>query len=101
MGCRVLVDAAPPRDILRTLREAALGIPGVTEIHSLRGRMSGPQILVDLVVHVPPETSLKAAHAIAPEVERAMQEKLPNVAEVVVHTEPVHHEAQMDEAHPR
>lgn len=96
----VLVDASPPRELLQTLRETALGIPGVKEVHSLRGRMAGAQILVDLVVHVPPGTSLETAHEIAHAVERAMQEKLPNVTEVVVHAEPTHHEPQMDDAHP-
>lgn len=96
----VLVDASPPRELLGRLRETALGIPGVADIHSLRGRIAGPQILVDLVVHVPPGTSLEAAHEIAHAVERAMQEKLPNVAEVVVHAEPTLHEPHMDETHP-
>ncbi|MCJ2531200.1 MAG: cation diffusion facilitator family transporter [Candidatus Thermoplasmatota archaeon] len=97
---RVLVDASPPQQLLQTLADTALAIQGVTEVHSLRGRMSGAQIFVDLVVHVAPDISLEAAHAIAHAVERAMQEKLPNVAEVIVHTEPVHHEPQLDESHP-
>jgi cation diffusion facilitator family transporter len=97
---QVLVDASPPRELLQTLADTALAIQGVTEVHSLRGRMSGTKIFVDLVVHVTPDISLEAAHAIAHAVERAMQEKLPNVAEVVVHTEPVHHEPQLDESHP-
>ncbi|MFQ5907831.1 MAG: cation diffusion facilitator family transporter [Thermoplasmata archaeon] len=97
---QVLVDASPPRELLQTLADTALDIEGVTEVHSLRGRVSGTQIFVDLVVHVSPDISLEAAHAIAHAVERAMQERLPSVKEVVVHTEPVHHEPRLDESHP-
>jgi cation diffusion facilitator family transporter len=96
---QVLVDASPPADLLRELHDAALGVTGVTEVHSLRGRMSGHKILVDLVVHVSSGTSLEVAHEIAHQVEEAIQDQIPSVAEVVVHAEPIHHERRMDDAH--
>jgi cation diffusion facilitator family transporter len=96
---RVLVDASPPQELLQALHEVALGVDGVREIHSLRSRMSGPHVLVDLVVHVAHGTSLEAAHRIAHRVEEAMQQEVPSVTDVVVHAEPIHHEPRLDETH--
>jgi cation diffusion facilitator family transporter len=98
---QVLVDASPPPHTLEALHDAALGVPGVTEVHSLRGRTSGHQILVDLVVHISSGASLETAHEISHEVEQAIQKRLPNVADVVVHTEPTRHDRRLDKNHLR
>ena len=95
----ILVDASPPADLLEEIRRAATSVPGVAEVHSVRGRMAGRTILVDLAVHVVPGASLEAAHGIAHTVERAVRDATPNVAEVVVHVEPSRHDPAMDEAH--
>lgn len=96
----VLVDASPPAGVLAQVRSAACAVPGVTEVHSLRGRMSGRNVLVDLAVHVSPGCSLESAHGIAHTVEQAVREAAPNVLEVVVHVEPARHDPRLDEAHP-
>jgi cation diffusion facilitator family transporter len=96
---RVLTDASPPDDLLDALQRTALGVAGVAEVHSLRGRVSGKSVLVDLVVHVSPESSLEAAHKVAHEVEEAIRRELPSVADIVVHAEPIHHDRRLDKAH--
>jgi len=96
---RILVDAAPADDLQRELREAAEGVSGVEEVHSVRSRQSGHQIFVDLVIHLSPQMTLEAAHAAAHAVEQAVRNRVPNVAEVVVHTEPDRHAQGLDEAH--
>ncbi len=95
----VLVDAAPPADLLERIREAASTVKGVSEVHSLRGRMSGRTILVDLAVHVTPGSTLESAHGLAHSVERAVQNAVPSVSEVVVHIEPAQHDPTLDAAH--
>jgi len=97
---QVLVDASPPKDFLGAVQEAARRVGGVVEVHSLRGRSSGHQVLLDLAVHVSSGTSLEAAHEIAHAVEAAIKERFPGIAEVVVHAEPMHHERRLDETHP-
>lgn len=96
---RVLVDASPPEELLRDLRATAMGVEGVSGIHSLRGRMSGRAIFIDLAVHVSPDVSLERAHGIAHAVEGAVRGKIPDVTEVVVHVEPSGHDPRLDEAH--
>lgn len=95
----VLVDASPPAEILAAVRRAATSVPGVADVHSLRGRMAGRTVLVDLAVHVEPGASLESAHAIAHSVERVVRQASPTVAEVVVHVEPARHEPGLDDAH--
>ena len=96
---QVLVDASPPADVLDHVRRAAQNVSGVAEVHSLRGRMSGRLVFVDLAVHVTPGTTLESAHGIAHTIERAVRHEVPNVAEVVVHVEPARHEPALDETH--
>jgi cation diffusion facilitator family transporter len=45
-------------------------------------------LLVFVTLHVAPDLTLAAAHALASEVEERIREKLPEIADVVVHTEP-------------
>jgi cation diffusion facilitator family transporter len=45
-------------------------------------------LLVFVTLHVPPERTLAEAHALASEVEERIRERLPETADVVVHTEP-------------
>lgn len=96
---RVLVDASPPAELLETLRTTAMGVEGVSGVHSLRGRMSGRAVFVDLAVHVSPGVSLERAHGIAHAVEGAVRRGIPDVAEVVVHVEPSGHDPHLDDVH--
>jgi len=95
----ILVDASPPSELLDRIRSAAVGVSGVTEVHSLRGRTSGRVVLVDLAVHVSPGASLESAHSIAHAVEASVRRAVPNVSEVVVHVEPASHDPRLDESH--
>jgi divalent metal cation (Fe/Co/Zn/Cd) transporter len=45
-------------------------------------------LLVFVTLYVPPERTLAEAHALASEVEERIRERLPETADVVVHTEP-------------
>ena len=97
---QVLVDASPPADVLERVRHAAETVSGVAEVHSLRARMSGHFVFVDLAVHVSPDATLESAHGIAHRVEETVQQQVPSVAEVVVHVEPDRHEPALDDVHP-
>ncbi len=96
---QVLVDAAPSPELMARLRDSALRVPQVEEVHSLRGRVSGASIFVDLVVHVAPQTPFEEAHRIAHRVQDAIRAGVPEVAEVIVHAEPAHHEGRLDRSH--
>lgn len=69
--------------------EAALGVPRVREVHNVNVVNTAGGTEVSLHLKLPGELSLDAAHAIAEQVERAIQVALPEVAAVHSHLEPL------------
>jgi cation diffusion facilitator family transporter len=67
---------------------AALGVPGVLGCHSIRTRGTAAEVLVDLHIQVDPSLTVAAGHRIAEEVERAVCDRFPEVADVLAHLEP-------------
>jgi cation diffusion facilitator family transporter len=70
------------------VRRAALGVPGVLELHGLRTRAMGPYVLVDLKIGVDGDMSVTAGHEIAQGVVAAVHRAAPQVREVLVHVNP-------------
>lgn len=70
------------------IKEIACNVDGVVECHEIRTRGTKSQIFVDLHMLVNPSLSVEEAHAIAERAERVIKERLPEVADVVVHIEP-------------
>jgi len=89
---------------LEPLREAAAGRrtapPDEERVISLVRELTGERprevrlvrtdegVLVFVTLHVPAERTLAEAHALASDVEKRIREALPEIADVVVHTEP-------------
>ena len=70
------------------VRAAALAVPGVRDAHRIRTRGTEGEVYADLHVLVAPEMTVKNAHGLSERVERAVEERFPNVAEALVHIEP-------------
>ncbi len=86
-----LSDAvAVPTDIVR---ERALSVSSVKRVDDIRSRRAGDHVYVDLSIHLNGELSLNQAHSIAHEVVDCVK-TIPDVADVVVHTEPLEEEVQ-------
>jgi divalent metal cation (Fe/Co/Zn/Cd) transporter len=62
-------------------------LPGVLNCHSVRVRYSGPVLFVDIHIYVPGDRTLRETHQLTDEIEKVIQQVLPN-ADVVVHPEP-------------
>lgn len=71
------------------VRQAALAVPGVLGCHSIRTRGAPAEVCVDLHVQVDPEATVATGHAVAEAVERALCEAFDEVADVIVHLEPM------------
>lgn len=83
---QALIDAAP-RGHYRLIKETAEGIPGVINCHQIRFRSSGPKLFIDIHIMTDGTQTLAQAHEITDNVERAIQDVVPN-ADVTVHPEP-------------
>ena len=83
---QALLDVAPS-GIEKEIISAVEILPGVTDCHNVRVRYSGPQPFVDVHVLVDGNQTLKEAHNLTEEIERVIQNLMPN-ADVTVHPEP-------------
>jgi cation diffusion facilitator family transporter len=83
-----MVDTAPATEVLEHIRQCALAVPGVQEVHDLKVRSLGGRY--QMQVHVVVDGNLKViqGHDIAKEVERCLEEELQDVDEVIVHVDP-------------
>jgi cation diffusion facilitator family transporter len=66
----------------------ALGVSGVRQVHQVRSRGAADHVYLDLHVHLDPDMRLADAHAKTHEVAAALREAYPEVADVIIHTEP-------------
>jgi cation diffusion facilitator family transporter len=83
----VLMDTAPAR-AQAIARNAVAALSPEVELDRLRLRESGGRYFADVVVAIPPGRAVVEGHAAADQVERAIEQVLPNT-DVVVHVEPL------------
>jgi cation diffusion facilitator family transporter len=70
------------------VREVAMRIAGVSGAHKIRSRGPFDAVHVDLHIHVDPGATITEAHAVTHAVKDAIRAAFPDVADVVIHTEP-------------
>jgi cation diffusion facilitator family transporter len=81
-----LMDSAQldPREVAQIVMK----VPGVERCHSIRTRGHSLAIYMDLNIHVAPQLPTQEAHQITHRVIAKIKEEIPEVIDVVVHTEP-------------
>lgn len=84
----VLVDRSPESALVADIRAAVLSIREVEEVKSLRVRVSGGKIFVDMVVELPRLLPFERAHALVDEIESKVRNVRDGI-DVVVHAEPI------------
>jgi cation diffusion facilitator family transporter len=72
---------------------AALGVPRVREVHNVSVLAVDSGTALSLHLKLPGDLSLEEAHAIAEQVERAIERDVPEVSSVQTHLEPLGEEA--------
>jgi cation diffusion facilitator family transporter len=85
-----LMDRMPGQDIVDPIRDAAVGVAGVSAIEKLHVRKTGTTYRVTLHVQTDGTMSLDAAHALGGRVKREICARSPRVSSVLVHMEPYH-----------
>jgi cation diffusion facilitator family transporter len=85
-----LMDFAP-RGLDQRIREAALTVPGVEEVRSVRVRESGGEVFADVIIGVPRLRGIERSHETTDAVEQAVEsavEQTSGRTSVTVHVEP-------------
>jgi cation diffusion facilitator family transporter len=80
-----LIDEVSPALVLKIARAAA--VPDALGVVDVRARHSGPETFVDLTIEVRQGMSIDHAHAVAEQVEAAVEAVVAN-SSVIVHVEP-------------
>ena len=70
------------------VREIAMRVGEVRGAHKIRSRGSPDHVHVDLHIHVDPGMTVERAHQVTHDVARAVRAAFPEVADVMIHTEP-------------
>jgi cation diffusion facilitator family transporter len=70
------------------VRDVAMSIAEVRGAHKIRSRGSADHVHVDLHIHVDPTMTVERAHRVTHEVAGAVRAAFPEVADVLIHTEP-------------
>jgi len=83
----ILMDRELPDDDRNRIRRLACNCEGVRGVHAIRTRSSGLHLFVQLHVELDDELSLREAHAVVEEVERALAQVYPN-ADILIHADP-------------
>jgi cation diffusion facilitator family transporter len=82
-----LMDREPP-EVVAQARAVAESIPGVVNTEKIAAHTHGTRYWVDMHVRVDPLMSVRDAHALSHKVKDAVRERLPRVADVLIHIEP-------------
>ncbi|MEP3562899.1 MAG: cation diffusion facilitator family transporter [Marinobacter sp.] len=90
-----LIDTGLSKDDTEKLRAIALATPGVRNVHELRSRRMGQDILLDIDLVVRPEISVSEGHQIGLKVVTSMRAALDNIQGINFHID-----AENDEAIP-
>jgi cation diffusion facilitator family transporter len=83
-----LMDTMPDASMLEPVREIAKSVPGALGIEKCYARKTGLQYHIDLHLEVDPEMTVSESHEIATAVRARLRQRLPWVADVLVHVEP-------------
>ncbi len=84
----LLMDRELKPEERQRIRDLALSVPQVGNIHALRTRRSGQTKLIQLHVGLPDDLTLAQAHAISDQVEARLQAAFPE-ADIIIHQDPL------------
>lgn len=83
-----LTEASLPDETEDRILSILRSVPGVDNVHDLRTRRSGPDIIIDVHIVVAPEMTVAAAHDITIEAENSVREVFGAATQLSIHVEP-------------
>ena len=83
-----LTEASLPDNVENKITDIIREVSGVENVHDLRTRRSGPDIIIDVHIVVNPEMSVAAAHDITIEAETAVRKEFGEGTQLSIHVEP-------------
>ncbi len=84
-----VMDTAPPKELQAAVRAIAAGVPRVAQVEKCRIRKMGLEYYVDIHIGVDADLTVRTGHDIGHAVKDAIRVAKPEVADVLVHIEPI------------
>ncbi len=84
-----VMDTAPPKELVASVRTIAEGVPGVGEVEKCHIRKMGLAYYVDIHIGVDADMTVRVGHEIGHAVKDTIRTAKPQVVDVLVHIEPV------------
>lgn len=85
---KMLMDAAPDKHIVDSLKEIAKQCEGVEYLNWLKCRSIGRGLLVDVAVEINGDITVEHGHALADNIKHVIQNEFSEVLDVLVHINP-------------
>jgi cation diffusion facilitator family transporter len=87
-GFNELIDTGVSPGVASNIEAQILQVDGVREMHQLRTRKMGSEILADVHIHVGPRISVSEGHRIGDAVTERLEQNTPGLRDVIVHIDP-------------
>jgi cation diffusion facilitator family transporter len=87
-GFNELIDTGVSPDLAKQIEFLIMQVDGVREMHQLRTRKMGSEILADVHIHVGPRISVSEGHRIGDAVTERLEQGTPGLRDVTVHIDP-------------
>lgn len=99
-GSRELVDTAPNPELVKEIRSAARQVEGVADVHDIRTRRMGSDILLDgHVLLTEPRASVSEGHRIGEAVRKKLKDEFRDINDIIIHVDAEDDEAYQRSAH--
>lgn len=92
-----LLDISLPEETENDITAIAKSVSGVTDVHNLKTRHTGPSVIIDAHIMVDHNLNIVEAHNIATEVENALKSKYGFETQISLHIEPDNYSHQNHE----
>lgn len=93
---KVLVDTALSNERSEEMRTLALSEEGVRNVHALRSRHMGQNVLIDIHLMVDPAISVSEGHQIGVRTVHRLKDAYPDIREIICHIDPEDDDTQDD-----
>jgi hypothetical protein len=83
-----LIDTALPEDQITDIRNVAMAVPGLRDVHHIRTRTMGGKTLMDLHLQVDPRVSVSEGHEIGCWVAASIRAQFSDITDITFHIDP-------------
>ena len=85
---RELTEASLPEETENEIRDVILSVDGVLDVHAMKTRKTGPDIIIESHIVVDPEMTVFQAHRITEYAEDRLRERFGQKTQISLHVEP-------------